>query len=415
MVLDLMLGGDLRFHLDRNGNMREDIVRFYVAELSLALDYLHGMQIVHRDLKPDNVLLDDRGHVALTDFNIAVHYSARRMLTSVAGSMAYMAPEVLSKRGYRSAVDWWSLGVMVYEMLFGHRPFKGKTNSSLTNIILHAHYVFPDNIAEIVSPEAVSFIKDCLERDPAKRLGTRGLSELQAHPWFNGMDWTAIANKEITPPFQPDVSVPPNYPLFWKLTELQSKRANFDASHELEELLLEENPLKARRRKEDVDLDSLSPEMRYMEEHFLPFDHLKQRRKSYFPNGDMSRANSSQVDQPLGETAPMVIPATTLAAPGQMYPSGLAAPPVGGVSPTLSATRAPKPSGGSVYPPSAGSRPASRAHSHSSRAGSRPERASGGTAATQAHLHSSGATVVAGGGPGGEVVFGPEPHGDLGA
>lgn len=207
MVLDLMLGGDLRFHLDRSGNMREDIVRFYVAELALALDYLHSMHIVHRDIKPDNILLDDRGHVALTDFNIAVHFTPSRLLTSVAGSMAYMAPEVLSKRGYRSAVDWWSLGVMTYEMLFGHRPFKGKTNSTLTHVITHARYVFPDNVADIVSPEALSFVRGCLERDPNSRLGARGLPDLQAHPWFTGMDWTAISKKEATPPFQPDVRI----------------------------------------------------------------------------------------------------------------------------------------------------------------------------------------------------------------
>ncbi|EST04564.1 Protein kinase domain protein [Kalmanozyma brasiliensis GHG001] len=265
MVLDLMLGGDLRFHLDRTGNMSENVVRFYVAELALGLDYLHRLQIVHRDLKPDNVLLDEKGHAHLTDFNIAVHFSPRRPLTSIAGSMAYMAPEVLTKRGYLSSVDWWSLGVVAYELLFGRRPFRGKTNSALTHSILNDRCTFPENVETIVSRETVSCIKSLLERDPRKRLGCRsGIDEFKTHPWFASLDWPAMEAKTVTPPFEPD-----------------SKKANFDATHELEELLLEDNPLKAKKRG-GADLDSLPPEMRQMEEHFAPFDHLKQRRKSYF-------------------------------------------------------------------------------------------------------------------------------------
>ncbi|CAG8532028.1 7858_t:CDS:2, partial [Paraglomus brasilianum] len=100
MILDLMLGGDLRFHLERQGPMNEEVVKFYVAEVALGLDYLHSRKIIHRDLKPDNVLLDEKGHAHLTDFNIAVHFNEKKPLTSVAGSMAYMAPEVLMKKGY---------------------------------------------------------------------------------------------------------------------------------------------------------------------------------------------------------------------------------------------------------------------------------------------------------------------------
>ncbi|KAG5460643.1 MAG: hypothetical protein BJ554DRAFT_7278, partial [Olpidium bornovanus] len=119
MVLDLMLGGDVRFHLDRQGSMEEAVVRFYCAEVGAGLAYLHSKKIVHRDLKPDNVLLDEKGHAHLTDFNIAVNFTESKPLTAVAGSMAYMAPEVLSKKGYFASIDWWSLGVMAYELLFG--------------------------------------------------------------------------------------------------------------------------------------------------------------------------------------------------------------------------------------------------------------------------------------------------------
>lgn len=316
MVLDLMLGGDLRFHLDRTRNMSEQVVRFYLAELALGLDYLHRLQIVHRDLKPDNVLLDEKGHAHLTDFNIAVHFSPSRPLTSIAGSMAYMAPEVLTKRGYLSSVDWWSLGVLAYELLFGRRPFRGKTNSALTHSILNDRCTFPDNVETIVSRETVSCIKSLLQRDPSKRLGCRsGIDEFKSHPCFASMDWPAMEAKRLPPPFEPD-----------------SKKANFDATHELEELLLEDNPLKAKKRNGNPDFDALPPEMRQMEENFLPFDHLKQRRKSYFrgprANGTAATPSTtaaaagiaavaeqdrvSQIssmthtlqDQPLSETAP---------------------------------------------------------------------------------------------------------------
>jgi serine/threonine kinase 32 len=270
-------------HLDRLGGIEENAVRFMMVELASALDYLHSIRIVHRDLKPDNVLLDERGHVHLTDFNIAVHFApSGRQLTGIAGSMAYMAPEVLSRRGYSCQIDWWSLGVVLYELLFGRRPFRGKTNSALTESIAGDRLCWPEDgdakcsadgkafIAGVrLAPPPISFSlrlpwltgssssqyldAQLLERDPQRRLGWRagggGLEDIKRTAWLSGFDWPAMLATRGTPLFVPD-----------------SKKANFDATHELEELLLEENPLKARKRKPNQDVALMSTDMRMMEE-----------------------------------------------------------------------------------------------------------------------------------------------------
>jgi len=270
-VLDLMLGGDLRFHLERMGSFPEEAVRFYIAEIGSALAFLHEKKIIHRDLKPDNILLDEKGHAHITDFNIAVHYSERRMLTGVAGSMAYMAPEILAKKGYSYMIDWWSLGVCAYELLFGRRPFRGKTNSDLTHSISRDSLKFPEDSDSKCSPEGKQGLRDLLTRNVESRLGCKpngeGLKDLMRHPWFKGIDWDALEAKELLPPFVPD-----------------SKKANFDSTHELEELLLEDNPLKPRKRKANQDINNLTAEMRQMEEQFTTYDFRNMHRRSYYPH-----------------------------------------------------------------------------------------------------------------------------------
>lgn len=146
-------------HLERRGRLDEEIVRFWAAELASAVHYLHRQRIIHRDLKPDNILLDAMGHAHITDFNVAIHYSERRLHTSVAGSMAYMAPEVVGRKGYTWPVDWWSLGVVLWELLFHRRPFDGRTTEKMTNSILKEPLRFPSNANEYVSKEAQDFLR----------------------------------------------------------------------------------------------------------------------------------------------------------------------------------------------------------------------------------------------------------------
>jgi len=299
-VLDLMLGGDLRFHLERLGSLTEETVRFYVAEISSALAYLHDHRIIHRDIKPDNILLDEAGHAHLTDFNIAVHYSDRRLLSGVAGSMAYMAPEILAKRGYSFQIDWWSLGVCAYELIFGRRPFRGKTNSDLTHSIVKDSLRFPEDGANRCSREGMQALRMFLERDPLKRMGWKpdeGMVGLRSHPWLQSIDWDTLEDKKQMPPFVPD-----------------SKKANFDASHELEELLLEDNPLKARQRKVQ-DINNLSAEMRQMEEQFTSYDFRTMQRRSYYPQNQIVSTVTATSSSGPASSRP-VTPMTTIGADG---------------------------------------------------------------------------------------------------
>ncbi|KAG1747062.1 kinase-like domain-containing protein [Suillus paluster] len=272
-VLDLMLGGDLRFHLESRGCLSENVVRFWAAELASALVYLHKQRIIHRDLKPDNIVLDAQGHAHITDFNVAIHYSERRLHTSVAGSMAYMAPEVVGRKGYTWCVDWWSFGITIYELLFRRRPFDGRTSEKMTNSIIKDPLRFPDDANKKCSPNCMKFVQTLLERNVSQRLGCRpkgqGFQDIKNHAWLLGVDWESIKTKEAQPPFVPDM-----------------KKANFDVTHELDEFLMVEKPLTHTKRKANPDLAKMKPEFRQLEEQFTVYDFMSTQRRSYYPHNE---------------------------------------------------------------------------------------------------------------------------------
>ncbi|KAJ3377176.1 hypothetical protein HDU80_003436, partial [Chytriomyces hyalinus] len=167
MVIDLALGGDLRYLLNTKGPLSEDLVRFYMAESSLGIKYLHSQSIVHRDLKPDNILISEKGHVLLTDFNIATRFKADKPMKSEAGSPAYMAPEMFFRKGYNCTIDWWSLGVIQYELLLGKRPFESNSSDGLKKAIMNDEITFKGN--REISADTQDVIKAFLCRDPTKR------------------------------------------------------------------------------------------------------------------------------------------------------------------------------------------------------------------------------------------------------
>ncbi|KAI8976772.1 kinase-like domain-containing protein [Pilobolus umbonatus] len=206
MALDLMKGGDLRFHLNQQLYFPEEQVRHYIAATAIALHYLHKKRIVHRDIKPENILLDDKGYAHVTDFNIAIQLNPKQpMMWSMAGTMAYMAPEMVSRKGYTTAVDWWSLGIMAYELLFGMRPFRSLSKEALVHSIIHTPVVFPDNVYELVTEDCIDVITGLLDKSPFHRLGCSndGLDKFKSHPWFNGINWDRLENKQWKPPVIP--------------------------------------------------------------------------------------------------------------------------------------------------------------------------------------------------------------------
>jgi serine/threonine protein kinase len=205
LVMDFMNGGELFTHLTNEKRFFEDRVRFYTAELLCAIGYLHENGVVYRDLKPENVLLDHLGHLRLTDFGLCKEgLGVSDTTATLCGTGAYLAPEILTSEEYGKAVDWWSLGIMVWEMMCGLPPFYSTNEREMYDMILNKKLVFP--LAEDeASNEGVDFIFRLLERDPNLRLGARGVEEVKSHPWFNGIDWDKVISKAYEPPFQPSV------------------------------------------------------------------------------------------------------------------------------------------------------------------------------------------------------------------
>ncbi|XP_031334765.1 ribosomal protein S6 kinase 2 beta isoform X1 [Photinus pyralis] len=206
LILDFLRGGDLFSRLSKEVMFTEEDVKFYLAELALALNHLHSLGIIYRDLKPENVLLDSDGHIALTDFGLSKLPLEEGKAYSFCGTVEYMAPEVVNRKGHAFAADWWSFGVLMYEMLTGTLPFQGATRRDTMTQILKAKLGMPSNL----SPEAQSLLRALFKRNPVNRLGAGagGIEDLKRHEFFATIDWEALVNKKIRPPFKPAVSGP---------------------------------------------------------------------------------------------------------------------------------------------------------------------------------------------------------------
>lgn len=205
-ILDYCAGGELFFHLGKVNRLGEPRARFYIAQIVLALEYMHSLDIIYRDLKPENVLLDDAGHIKLTDFGLSKegiqgNFSGAH---SFCGTPEYLAPEILNRSGHGRAVDWWSLGALLYEMLTGLPPFYCRDRERLFDKIRNGQLNYP----KYLSPMAKSLLCGLLERDPTKRLGTseNDATDIKSHPFFQSIDWDKLYDGEIEPPWKPTIS-----------------------------------------------------------------------------------------------------------------------------------------------------------------------------------------------------------------
>eukprot|EP01084_Bolivina_argentea_P235365 396072_1 len=196
MVLTFFNGGELFFHLKNEGRFSQKRSKYYSAEICLALKCLHGSGIIYRDLKPENVLLDHEGHIKITDFGLSKDSLKGDMIThTFCGTPEYLAPEVLHQQGHGKAVDWWSFGTLLYEMMTGLPPFYNENLNIMYEKILHA----PIPLPKYLSKEARSIFLGLLERDPKRRLGSsdKDAEEIQQHPFYKDIDWNKLYKKEI--------------------------------------------------------------------------------------------------------------------------------------------------------------------------------------------------------------------------
>ena len=193
--LEYAPGGELFFHLQRRGTFPRNDVKIYIAEIALALDYLHKHNIIYRDIKPENILLDEKGHIKITDFGLSKELQSDTTKT-FCGTPDYIAPEIILRKSYGPAVDWWSLGVLGYEMLFGYTPFANENKSVLMMMITTCRVSFPRN----ANPDAVSLFTGLLNKNPKERFG---MEQIRNHPFFEGMNFDDVLERKVNPGFVP--------------------------------------------------------------------------------------------------------------------------------------------------------------------------------------------------------------------
>uniref|UniRef100_A0A665UCU2 Protein kinase C n=1 Tax=Echeneis naucrates TaxID=173247 RepID=A0A665UCU2_ECHNA len=202
-VMEYLNGGDLMFHIQDKGRFDLNRATFYAAEIIIGLQFLHTKGIIYRDLKLDNVMLDKDGHIKIADFGMCkenVFGEARA--TTFCGTPDYIAPEILHGQKYTFSVDWWSFGVLVYEMLIGQSPFQGDDEDELFESIRSDVPHYP----RWITKEAKSLLEQLFERDPTRRLGVVG--DIRAQPFFKTINWSALEKREVEPPFKPKVKSP---------------------------------------------------------------------------------------------------------------------------------------------------------------------------------------------------------------
>lgn len=206
MLMEFCPGGELFFHLRRRRQFSVEIVKFYAAQIVLAFDYLHQKNFVYRDLKPENLLFDYYGNLKVADFGFVKELTGDKMTFTLCGTPEYIAPEIILNTGHSFDVDWWALGILIYEMLLGQPPFYDENQFRIYEKIVHGNIYFPRSF----DPLARDLVEGLLQRDRTKRFGTilGGAQTIKNHPFFEGVNWDAMLRGTTNPPIRPRLSSP---------------------------------------------------------------------------------------------------------------------------------------------------------------------------------------------------------------
>ncbi|XP_023368769.1 protein kinase C delta type isoform X1 [Otolemur garnettii] len=208
-VMEFLNGGDLMFHIQDKGRFELYRATFYAAEIICGLQFLHSKGIIYRDLKLDNVMLDLDGHIKIADFGMCKeNIFGENLASTFCGTPDYIAPEILQGLKYSFSVDWWSFGVLLYEMLIGQSPFHGDDEDELFESIR----VDTPHYPRWITKESKDILEKLFERDPNKRLGVTG--NIRLHPFFKTINWSLLEKRKIEPPFKPKVKSPKDYSNF---------------------------------------------------------------------------------------------------------------------------------------------------------------------------------------------------------
>lgn len=195
--LEYVPGGELFFHMKNRGAIPVEEVRLYSAEIALALSYLHSIGIIYRDLKPENVMLDSEGHIKLTDFGLSTEVvESENGKDTFCGTSHYISPEMIYKIKYTYKIDWWSLGILMFEMITKYTPFANSNKNKLYEDILKSEPEYPESMDK----DAKDLISLLLTKNPKNR---PDFNEISSHPFFKSLDWTKVYNREYTPKFIP--------------------------------------------------------------------------------------------------------------------------------------------------------------------------------------------------------------------
>ena len=202
MVMDYIEGGELFSLLRKSQRFPNPVAKFYAAEVTLALEYLHFHNIIYRDLKPENILLDRNGHIKITDFGFAKEVET--VTWTLCGTPDYIAPEVIATKPYNKSVDWWSLGILIFEMLAGYTPFYDSTPMKTYEKILHGNVIYPS----FFHPDVVDLLSKLITADLTRRIGNlqSGSEDIKSHPWFSEVVWEKLLNKDIETPYEPPIT-----------------------------------------------------------------------------------------------------------------------------------------------------------------------------------------------------------------